>query len=315
LDRKTLLSFVGQVGNLPPIENRLWHRRSCLCWLVLFFLVLSACSSTHRIAVGSKNFTEQVILGEIIAQHLENRLHQPIDRKLNLGGTLLAHQALLSKDIDLYPEYTGTAFTNILKRSGVTDPVVVLDRVRTEYLTGMGVEWLDPLGFQNSFAMTIRGEDARARHLETLSDAVADPTGFALGAGYEFLQRPDGYGALNAAYQMRWISSPKSMDLGLLYTALQQKKVSIVAGSTTDGLLDKLDVKVLQDDKQAFPPYQACIAVRTDLLANAPDIRKALAELSGKFTDASMRKMNFAVDVTHRQVAEVAKDYLQEHVH
>jgi len=309
LDRKTLFGCVGQVVNLPPIGNR----RSC-CWFVLFLLLLTGCSSKHRIAVGSKNFTEQVILGEIIAQHLENRLHQPVDRKLNLGGTLLAHQALLSKDIDLYPEYTGTAFTNVLKRSGVTDPVVVLDRVRTEYLTGMQVEWLDPLGFNNSFAMTVRGEDARARHLQKLSDAAADPTGFALGAGYEFLQRPDGYGALNSAYQIRWIASPKSMDLGLLYTALLQKKITIAAGSSTDGLLDKLDVKVLEDDKQAFPPYQACIAVRTDLLANAPDIRKALSELSGKFTDASMRKMNYAVDVDHRQVAEVAKEFLQKNL-
>jgi len=309
LDRKTLFGCVGQVVNLPPIGDR----RSCR-WFVLFLLLLTGCSSKHRIAVGSKNFTEQVILGEIIAQHLENRLHQPVDRKLNLGGTLLAHQALLSKDIDLYPEYTGTAFTNVLKRGGVTDPVVVLDRVRTEYLTGMQVEWLDPLGFTNSFAMTVRGEDARARHLEKLSDAAADPTGFALGAGYEFLQRPDGYGALNSAYQIRWIASPKSMDLGLLYTALSQKKISIAAGSTTDGLLDKLDVKVLEDDKRAFPPYQACIAVRTDLLANAPDVRKALSELSGKFTDASMRKMNYAVDVDHRQVAEVAKEFLQKNL-
>jgi osmoprotectant transport system substrate-binding protein len=286
--------------------------RKTLFGSLSLLLLLAACSSKHHIAVGSKNFTEQVILGEIIAQHLENRLHQPIDRKLNLGGTLLAHQALLSKDIDLYPEYTGTAFTNVLKRSGVTDPVVVLDRVRTEYLTGMQVEWLDPLGFNNSFAMTVRGEDARSRHLEKLSDAAADPTGFALGAGYEFLQRPDGYGALNAAYQIRWIASPKSMDLGLLYTALLQKKVSLVASSTTDGLLDKLDVKVLQDDKQAFPPYQACIAVRTDVLASAPDVRKALSELSGKFTDATMRKMNYAVDVDHRQVAEVAKEFLRK---
>jgi osmoprotectant transport system substrate-binding protein len=286
--------------------------RKTFCGCLSLLLLLAACSSKHRIAVGSKNFTEQVILGEIIAQHLENRLHQPVDRKLNLGGTLLAHQALLSKDIDLYPEYTGTAFTNVLKRSGVTDPVVVLDRVRTEYLAGMQVEWLDPLGFTNSFAMTVRGEDARARHLETLSDAAADPTGFALGAGYEFLQRPDGYGTLNAAYQIRWIASPKSMDLGLLYTALLQKKVSLIASSTTDGMLDKLDVKVLQDDKQAFPPYQACIAVRTDLLSSAPDVRKALTELSGKFTDAIMRKMNYAVDVDHRQVAEVAKEFLQK---
>ena len=286
--------------------------RKTLLGCLTAILAFAGCSSKHRIAVGSKNFTEQVILGEIIAQHLENRLHQSIERKLNLGGTLLAHQALLGKDIDMYPEYTGTAFTNVLKRSGVTDPVVVLDRVRSEYATGMQLQWMDPLGFINSFAMTVRGEDARARHLATMSDASADPTGFALGAGYEFLTRPDGFGAVNATYQMKWKAPPKSMDLGLLYTALMQKQVSMVAGSTTDGVLSKLDVKVLKDDKQAFPPYQACIVVRSDTLAANPDLRNVLSELSGKFTDESMQKMNYAVDGEHKQVAAVAKEFLQK---
>lgn len=288
MDRKTILAGLGVV------------------------LLLAGCSSKHRIAVGSKNFTEQVILGEIIAQHLESRLHQPVDRKLNLGGTLLAHQALLSGDIDMYPEYTGTAFTNILKRSGVTDPAVVLDRVRTEYATGLRLDVLDPLGFNSSFAMTVRGADARARHLETLSDAAADPAGFALGAGYEFMTRPDGFPALNGAYPIKWTATPKSMDLGLLYTALLGKQVSMVAANTTDGALTKLDVKVLKDDKQAFPPYQACIVARSELLAANPEVRKALIELSGKISDESMRAMNYAVDAEHKQVRDVAAQFLQK---
>ena len=273
--------------------------------------LLTGCSSKHRIVVGSKNFTEQVILGEIIAQHLENRLHQPVERKLNLGGTMLAHQALLAKDIDMYPEYTGTAFTNILKHSGVNDPAVVLDRVRTEYASDFALAVLDPLGFSSSFAMTVRGDDARARHLETLSDAAAEPAGFSLGAGYEFLTRPDGYPALSATYSIRWTAPPKSMDLGLLYTALIGKQVSMVAANTTDGALTKLDVKVLKDDKQAFPPYQACIVARSALLTTDPSVRKALAELTGRISDDAMRKMNFAVDAEHRQVRDVAKDFLQ----
>ena len=274
-------------------------------------LMLAGCTGRHKIAVGSKNFTEQVLLGEIIAQHLENRLQQPVDRRLNLGGTLLAHQALLGKEIDLYPEYTGTAFTNVLKHTGVTDPGVVLERVRAEYATGMRLEWLDPLGFNNTFAMSVRGTDARERHLETLSSAAADPTGFTLGAGYEFLQRPDGYGTLNRAYPIHWQSAPKSMDLGLLYTALQQKQVSMVAGSATDGMLSVLDIKVLEDDKQAFPPYQACIVVRSDTLEANPNLRKVLSELSGKFSTDAMRKLNYEVDGKHRQVAEVAREFLQ----
>jgi glycine betaine/choline ABC-type transport system substrate-binding protein len=284
-------------------------RKKILCCLTLF-LILAGCSGRHKIAVGSKNFTEQVLLGEIIAQHLENRLQQPVDRRLNLGGTLLAHQALVAKEIDLYPEYTGTAFTNVLKHSGVTDPNVVLERVRAEYGSGMRLEWLDPLGFNNTFAMTVRGADARERHLETLSDAAGDPNRFTLGAGYEFLQRPDGYGTLNRSYPIRWQGAPKSMDLGLLYTALEQKQVSMVAGSATDGMLSVLDVKVLQDDKLAFPPYQACIVVRSDILESNPNLRKTLSELSGKFSTDAMRKLNYEVDGKHRQVAEVAREFL-----
>lgn len=275
-------------------------------------LLLAGCGSKHRIVVGSKNFTEQVILGEIVAQHLENRLHQKVERRLNLGGTMLAHQALISRDIDLYPEYTGTAFTNILKRSGVNDPVVVLDRVRSEYASGMRIDWLDPLGFESSFAMTVRGDDAKARHLETLSDAAADRSGFALGAGYEFTLRPDGLGALNEVYGIRWTAPPKSMDLGLLYTALLQRHVSMIASNSTDGMLDKLDVKVLKDDKQAFPPYQACIEVRMDTLAAMPDLRRVLSELSGKIPEKTMRSMNYAVDAQHQQVREVARGFLQK---
>ncbi|HYL75605.1 MAG TPA: glycine betaine ABC transporter substrate-binding protein [Bryobacteraceae bacterium] len=274
-------------------------------------LLLVGCGSKHRIVVGSKNFTEQVILGEIVAQHLENRLHQKVERRLNLGGTMLAHQALISKDIDLYPEYTGTAFTNVLKRSGVNDPVVVLDRVRSEYLTAMHLEWLDPLGFESSFAMTVLGAEAKARHLETLSDAAADPAGFALGAGYEFTLRPDGLGALNEIYGIRWTAPPKSMDLGLLYTALLQRHVTMIASNTTDGMLDKLDVKVLKDDKQAFPPYQACIVVRSDTLAATPNLRRILSELSGKIPEKTMRSMNYAVDAQHQQVRETARSFLQ----
>jgi len=276
------------------------------------FLLLGGCSSQHRVVVGSKNFTEQVILGEIIAQHLESRLHQPVVRKLNLGGTLLAHQAMLARDIDLYPEYTGTAFTNILKRSGVTDPKVVLDRVRTEYASGMQVDWLDPLGFASTFAMTVRGDVARSRHLESLSDAVSDPAGFTLGAGYEFLTRPDGYPVVTQNYPIKWNSAPKSMDLGLLFTALTQKQVSMVAANSTDGLLNKLDVTVLKDDKQAFPPYQACIVVRSDTLAANPALRNILSELSGKISDNAMRAMNYTVDVEHKQVRDVARDFLQK---
>ncbi len=283
-------------------------RTTILCCLTA---LLTGCGPRHHIVVGSKNFTEQLILGEIIAQQIEARLHQPVERKFDLGGTLLAHQALLSGDIDMYPEYTGTAFTNVLKRSGVTDPAVVLEQVRAEYSSGFHLDWLDPLGFENSFAMTVRGDDARSRHLATLSDAASDPTGFTLGAGYEFLTRPDAYGALNRAYPIKWIAAPKSMDLGLLYQALEQKQVSMAAANTTDGLLNKLDVTVLTDDKRVFPPYQACIVIRQASLAVYPNLRAILSQLSGKISDTEMRNMNYEVDAQHRPARDVAADFLR----
>jgi len=275
-------------------------------------LLSAGCSSSHRITIGSKNFTEQVILGEIIAQHLENRLHQTVERKLNLGGTLLAHQALLADGIDLYPEYTGTAFTNVLKRSGVNDPAVVLDQVRAAYATGFHLDWLDPLGFESSFAMTVRGEDARARHLQTLSDAAADSKGFTLGAGYEFLTRPDGYPALIKTYRLPMGASPKSMDLGLLYRALESNQVNMAAGSETDGMLAALDVTVLRDDRRAFPPYEAAFVVREASFEAHPGLREALAELSGKFNVKLMQNLNYQVDEKHTAVAEVARGFLKQ---
>jgi osmoprotectant transport system substrate-binding protein len=285
--------------------------RKTIIYCLTALALCAGCSSKHRITVGSKNFTEQVILGEIIAQQIENQLHQQVDRKLNLGGMLLAHQALLAKDIDLYPEYTGTAFANILKSGGVTDPEVVLDRVRSYYATRLQLDWLPPLGFNSSFALAVRGEDARNRHLRTLSDAAADPAGFALGAGYEFLTHPDGFPALNTKYSIKWTAPTRTMDLGLLYRALIEKQVSMVAGNTTDGVLNKLDVKVLEDDKHAFPPYQACIVVRRDTLAAYPELGGILSKLSGKITDDVMRSLNYAVDVEHRAVRTVASEFLK----
>lgn len=279
-------------------------------------ILLCGCSrpgAERPIRVGSKNFTEQVVLGEIIAQHLEATLHRNVERRLNLGGTLLAHQALLSGEIDLYPEYTGTALTAILKdSSGAADASAVLARVRAEYLNRFQVEWLDPLGIDNGFAMVVRGPDARQHHLETLTDAAGAPEGWNLGAGYEFEQRADGLTALVNAYHLHFSSAPRSMDLGLLYQALEQKQVNLIAANATDGLLSKLDVTVLADDRHAFPPYQLCVAVREDRLQDVPGLKEALSQLSGKFTNAKMQKLNYRVDGEHRPAAEVAAEFLKE---
>ena len=269
------------------------------------------CSRARLITVGSKNFTEQVILGEIVAQHVSLRLSERVDRKLNLGGTLLAHQALVKGDLDLYPEYTGTALTAVLKRRLSSDPAAVLAKVKAEYLSRFKIHWLDPLGFNNTFAMVIRGEDARKYQIETLSDAATHANGWTLGVGYEFQQRPDGLAGLLRTYKLPFKRSPRTMDLGLLYRALEQKQVDMVAASATDGLLSVLDVKVLKDDKRYFPPYQASLAVRADALAKHPPLKRALEQLSGLFSDEIMRTLNYQVDGKHRPVSEVAMTFLR----
>jgi osmoprotectant transport system substrate-binding protein len=273
-------------------------------------LTLWGCSGSQAgrsLRVGSKNFTEQVVLGEIIAQHLERRLHQKVDRRLNLGGTLLAHQALVAGEIDLYPEYTGTALVAVLKEPIQTDPAAVIGLVRSEYSRRFHVAWLDSLGINNGFAMVVRGDN---KYLKTLTDTTQDARAWTLGVGYEFEQRVDGLKALEKTYGVRPFAI-KTMDLGLLYKALEDGQVNMIAANATDGLLSKLDVKVLEDDKHAFPPYELCIAAREDRLGTVPGLREALAELSGKFSDRKMQELNYEVDGRHRPVAQVAAEFLQ----
>lgn len=276
---------------------------------LLAALLLAGCSARDRIVVGSKNFTEQLILGEIVALHLEQRLGVPVERKLNLQGTLIAHTALTAGQIDLYPEYAGTAVAAVLKEEPPRSARAVYERVRDEYRRRFDIEWLEPLGIDNSFALAVRGEDARARSLKTLSDAAALQNFWNLGVGSEFLDRRDGLPAL-APYGFAWAGPPRTMDLGLLYAALEQRRVNIVAGSATDGLLAAKDFVVLEDDRRVFPAYEVAIAVRGQALARRPGLREALTELSGRFTNAQMRKLNLAVDGAHRDPREVAREFL-----
>jgi glycine betaine/choline ABC-type transport system substrate-binding protein len=261
--------------------------------------------------VGSKNFTEQVVLGEIIAQQIERRLGVETDRKLDLGGTLLAHEALRGGSIDLYPEYTGTALTAILKQTTVRDAKTAFGIVSQSY-KAWGIEWLPPLGFNDSFAMVVRSGTAREQHLRSLSDAARRPEAWRLGVGYEFTQRPDGLQGLIKAYGLRVAGDPLAMDLGLLYPALQSQKIEMAAANATDGMLAHPEFTVLEDDLHYFPPYECAIAVRADTLRRYPGLKEALTELSNRISDASMRRMNELVDVEHKSVAEVARDFLHQ---
>jgi len=279
---------------------------------VLLTTLLCSCKRKHVLSVGSKDFTEQVVLGEIVSQHLEHRLNQKVSRKLNMGGTLLVHQALTNGEIDVYPEYTGTAMSAVLKLNMVHDAATIRERVREVYRTTFAVEWLDPLGFNDSFAMIIRKSDADAMGLATLSDATKMKDGWTLGEGYEFQERPDGFAMLNGSYNLPMKRAPVTMNLGLLYKALEQKQVNMIAGNTTDGLLDASKVQMLVDDRKAFPPYEACLLVRTAAFTQYPGLQAALNELSGKFSDEVMRQLNREVDLNHTAVPQVAANFLKQ---
>lgn len=272
-------------------------------------LVACACSHEPRVRVGSKNFTEQLILGEIVAQHLEKRLGGHVSRKLDLGGTLLAQQALVTGDIDVLPEYTGTALTSVLKQQPEKDAARVLARVRAGYAK-WGLEWLEPLGFENTFAMTVRNADANARGVSTLSQAASSGP-WRLGVGYEFANRADGLPGLVRTYSLHLERTPKTMDLGLLYQALMKKQVDMVAGNSTDGLLSVLPVRVLEDDRHYFPPYQCALVMREAAGREFPGLRKALLELSGRISSQTMRRLNYELDGRHRPVREIARDFLR----
>ena len=280
--------------------------------LVAIALGGAACGKAKKpLVVGSKNFTEQVVLGEIMAQHIEHRLKRTVQRQLDLGGTLLTYQALLNGQIGMYPEYTGTIQAEILKEPAGSDPAQALDRSRREMRRVAQTEVLDPLGVDNSFVMVVRGEDARKYNVQTLSQAAQVSPGWKLGVGYEFEQRIDGMPALNN-YHLPMIAPIRSMDLGLLYKALDQGQVTMIASNATDGPLSAHDWTILADDRKVFGSYQACILVRQDLLADEPRLKPALDELSGRFTNDVMRRLNAAVDVDHRQPREVASEFLKQ---
>jgi osmoprotectant transport system substrate-binding protein len=287
---------------------------SAICMVVVLAAVgLGDCGSNRRdsIVIGSKNFSEQALLGEILAQHIETRTHLPVVRRFYLAGSYICQQALLAGRIDTYVEYTGTALTAILHDPIERDPSAVFQRVRSEYKQRFGLNVLPSLGFDNTFAIVIRGEDARRLSLKTISDAAPYSSHWRAGFGFEFSERPDGFPGLAQIYGLRFAESPRILDLGLLYRALLEKQVDLVAGNSTDGLLAARDLVTLEDDKHYFPPYEAVPVVREDTFTRHPEVEDALKDLAGKISTDEMRKMNSAVDGQHRDAAEVAREFLR----
>jgi osmoprotectant transport system substrate-binding protein len=276
-------------------------------------LLLPACSPSHsgRIVIGSKNFTESFILGELMAQQIEAHTRLKVDRRFYLAGTYICHQAVLAGRIDVYPEYTGTALTAILKQDVGGDKAEVYQRVKSEYERRFGLTLGPEFGFNDTFAMEIRGEDARRLNIKTLSQAAAFAPGWRAGFGYEFMERPDGYRGLAAAYGLHFSENPRVMDLGLLTRALRDRQIDLAAGNATDGLIPTLDLFVLEDDRHYFPPYEAVPVVREQALREHPELSQALAGLAGKISDQEMQQLNYSVDGQHRDVKEVVREFLQ----
>ncbi len=271
-------------------------------------ITLCGCRPRDEIVVGSKNFTEQLVLGEIAAQQIERKLHVPVRRQLDLGGTLLAHLAMVKGDINIYPEYTGTAASVVLKQSIPADPGAAYAIVKREYLRRFHLVWLPPLGFNDTFAMVIRREDGK--QLRTPDLSAARSRAWRLGIGYEFLTRPDGFERLNKVYGIPWNGTPKSMDLGLLYQALEQKRVDMAAGNSTDAQLNDPAMLMLRDDKRAFPPYNACFVLREELLKKHPRVGEVLELLGNRIDDRTMRALNEKVEKSHLSPARVAAEFL-----
>jgi osmoprotectant transport system substrate-binding protein len=272
---------------------------------------LAACApprSSH-VVIGAKDFTEQVVLGELLAQEIEASGGGTVERRFWLAGSYLCQQALVSGRIDGYVEYTGTALTAILKQPLDRDAARVDGTVSRLYEQKYGVRVGSGLGFEDTFAMVVRGDDARRMGLKTISDVVGRPEIARLGVGYEFAERPDGLRGLTAAYGLRFSGEPRTMELGLLYRALAGRQVDIVAGNSTDGAIKALDFVALKDDKHYFPPYEAVPLVREDALKRWPQIGVAMQRLAGNVTADEMRGMNLAVEAQHRDVGEVVLEF------
>src|SRR3989442_13768917 len=272
--------------------------------VLLLALVLSSCAKRDRIVVGAKNFTESDLLAEIVAEQIEGRTSLPVERRLHLGGTFVCHRAITAGDIDIYVEYTGTAFTAILKQPPIANPDSVYRFVAAAYARDFKLQWTAPLGFNNTFAILVRRADAQRYSLRSIGDLARVAPRWKAAFGYEFLERADGFAGLAKVYGLTFSRPPSAMDLGLTYRALADHRVDVIAGNSTDGQIAALDLAVLIDDHRYFPPYQAAPIVRATTLEKYPAGSRGLAELACKICDTEMRRLNALADVAHKDTAE-----------
>jgi osmoprotectant transport system substrate-binding protein/osmoprotectant transport system permease protein len=299
-------------GTSVSVKRRKWvfgvGALLIIAGLVGFFNI-GISKSGARIVVGAKDFTESRILSELVAQTIENGTDVMVEQATELSGDL-CHRELVAGQLDMYVEYTGTAFTAILKHPPISDPRAVYNQVKSDYESLYKLEWLQPLGFNNTFAILVRGEDAQRLGLKTISDAARYAVNWRAGFGQDFMSRKDGYPGFVQMYGLRFAEPPREMDLSLSYQALANKQVDLIAGNSTDGLIEKLGLVQLEDDRHYFPPYEAAPIIRRDTLDRYPQIGDAVNRLAGRITNEEMRKLNYAVDAEKRDVKVVVREFL-----
>lgn len=289
-------------------------KKICMLLAVILILVNITCTKKEKskIVIGSKNFTEQVILGEMMSVLLEAKTDLQVEHKFNLGGTFICHNALKRGDIDIYAEYTGTALTAILKMEVIAEPEKAYKTIKEMYLEQFNLVWLKPLGFNNTYTLTMRSEQAKKNGIKNITDLKKWKDKFVAGFTSEFMERPDGYPALIKHYDFEFKNKVREMDPGLMYIAMQEKEVDIICGFATDGRIPAFNLVMLEDDKSFFPSYYAAPVVRKETLDKYPEIAGILNQLSGKIDNVAMAELNYKVDEKGEKPREVAKQFLKK---
>lgn len=272
---------------------------------------LTSTKASDEITVVGKNFTEQDVLANLVGIMIEKNTNLKVNIKSYLGGTEIAFNAVKNGSADLYVEYTGTGLVNIMKEKVMTDPQKVYDTVKAEFPKKYKLEWLKPLGFNNTYALAVRAKTAAKYHLKNVSDLKSSAGQLKFGTEQEFLERPDGLKGLESTYGFHF-KGVKAMDPGLKYKALIEKQVDIIDAFSTDGQIPKNNLVILKDDKQFFPPYYAAPLVREDTLAKHPEIKEVLNRLAGKINEATMAELNGQVDVDKKKAHDVAEAWLKK---
>ncbi|MBS9386649.1 MAG: ABC transporter permease subunit [Dolichospermum sp. BR01] len=303
-------NLTKQIANKGKFNQQIGIVLGIITLIIAGLIAFNYQQAPAKIIIGSKNFTEQVILGELLAQHIENHTKLKVDRRFNLGGTFIAHEAVKAGKIAGYVEYTGTSFTTILKEKPISNPQIVYEKVKEYYDQKLKLAVMKPLGFENTFAMIIREEDAKKWQIKSLSEIGKYTPQIKAGFGYEFLERADGYPGLSKTYNLKF-ANIKQMELGLMYQALKEKQVDFIAANSTDGLIPVLNLVILEDDKKYFPPYQAVPIFNQEILQKYPELTDTINQLGGKISTTAIQKMNYQVDNQSQPVEKVVSEWLK----